>query len=490
MNLTKTDYLHYLKCPESLWLFKNKPEVYPNGKFSKFLEKLTKEGYEVEEYAKKLFFDGVEIEVNSSMSQTQKKLNDNHTVYFQPSFLSPKGIFARIDILQKLNDGTFHIYEVKSSTSIKKENLKDVCFQKYVCEQTGINISKVSIIYLNKNFIKKGEINPNDLLIIEDITELLVPMFDSVVKEINTASNFIRKKSINENECYCKYNTRPNHCDSFKFFNKNINEYSIYDISRLGKKKINELVVNNKSKIIDIPDDFKLSDKQKKQVLSLKNNQPVIDKSAINDELNGLNFPLHFIDYETFPSAVPKIDRLSPHKHHTFQVSIHTLSKNGDLTHFEYLASKMQVNDEMINRMKKFTNLEGTFISWHASFEIERNKEMIELFPKHTEYLNYINQNMYDLERIFTSHYIDYRFQGYSSIKKILPVLCPKLSYINLKIQDGTMALDTWGRMVSDPNFKEDIEETKHNLLEYCKMDTLAMVEIYNKLRKKLESKI
>ncbi|MAZ54438.1 MAG: phosphomethylpyrimidine kinase [Flavobacteriales bacterium] len=490
MKLTKTDYLHYLKCPESLWLFKNKPEVYPNGKFSKFLEKLTKEGYEVEEYAKKLFFEGVEIEVNSSISQTQKKLNDNHTVYFQPSFLSPKGIFARIDILQKLNDGTFHIYEVKSSTSIKKENLIDACFQKYVCEQTGIIISKASIIYLNKDFISKGEINPNDLLIIEDVTELLAPIFDSVINDIKMASNFIRKKSINENECSCKYNTRANHCDSFKFFNKNIKEYSIYEISRLGKKKINELVANNKFKIIDIPENFKLSDKQKKQVLSLKNNQPVIDKSAINDELNGLNFPLHFIDYETFPSAVPKIDRLSPHKHHTFQVSIHTLSKNGDLTHFEYLASKMQVNDEMINRMKKFTNLEGTFISWHASFEIERNKEMIELFPKHTEYLNYINQNMYDLERIFTSHYIDYRFQGYSSIKKVLPVLCPNLSYINLKIQDGTMALDTWGRMVSDPNFKEDIEETKHNLIEYCKMDTLAMVEIYNELRKKLDSKI
>ena len=51
-------------------------------------------------------------------------------------------------------------------------------------------------------------------------------------------------------------------------------------------------------------------------------------------------------------------------------------------------------------------------------------------------------------------------------------------------VQDGTMALDTWGRMVTDPNFDEDIELTRKNLLAYCKLVTLAMVEIYKVLKK------
>jgi CRISPR/Cas system-associated exonuclease Cas4 (RecB family) len=225
MKLTKTDFLQYLKCPESLWLLKNKPEIFPKGEFSLFLKKLVKEGYEVEEYAKKLFSNGLDLNDNNSPTYTKEKLNENYTFYFQPSFLSSEGIFARIDVLQKLDNGSFHIYEVKSSTSIKQDkkhnHLKDACYQKYACEEAGINISKVSIIYLNKDFVKQGEVNPNDLLIIEDVTEMLVPLYNTVVDEIHLASSFINRKFINENECSCKYNTRSNHCDSFKYFNKN-----------------------------------------------------------------------------------------------------------------------------------------------------------------------------------------------------------------------------------------------------------------------------
>ena len=69
------------------------------------------------------------------------------------------------------------------------------------------------------------------------------------------------------------------------------------------------------------------------------------------------------------------------------------------------------------------------------------------------------------------------------AIKKVLPVLCPKFSYLDLEVQDGTMALDTWGRMITDPNFSEEVEKTRKNLLYYCKLDTLAMVKIYEVLK-------
>ena len=59
--LTKTDFVHYLQCPKSLWLLKRKPEVYPHREFSEFLKKITREGYEVEEYAERLFAGGVKL---------------------------------------------------------------------------------------------------------------------------------------------------------------------------------------------------------------------------------------------------------------------------------------------------------------------------------------------------------------------------------------------------------------------------------------------
>lgn len=81
---------------------------------------------------------------------------------------------------------------------------------------------------------------------------------------------------------------------------------------------------------------------------------------------------------------------------------------------------------------------------------------------------------MFDLMNIFKEDYVDYRFRGSTSIKKVLPVLCPQFSYQDLEVQDGTMALD--------PDFNENIEQTRKNLLAYCELDTFAMVEIYKKI--------
>ena len=132
--------------------------------------------------------------------------------------------------------------------------------------------------------------------------------------------------------------------------------------------------------------------------------------------------------------------------------------------------------------MKEFTGLIGTFISWHASFEIGRNEEMISLMPEYKDYLTYINTHMYDLEVVFKKNYVDYRCKGSSSLKKVLPVICSGFSYDDENIQDGTTAMETWGELVTevkDDSVKDPIRE---DLLSYCELDTLALVEIYKKL--------
>ncbi len=485
MRLTKTDFIQYLNCPESLWLLKNKPEVYNQfkGEFSLFLEKLIKEGYEVEEYAKQLFPTGIDLPENATPQFTKQQLASDNTVLFQPSFVTQKGVFARIDILEKLDDSSFHIYEIKSASSIKKEKIDDACFQKYVLTECGYKVTKVSIIHLNKEYVRQGEINPDELLEIVDVTEQIDGIYSSVVNEINAAVNFINKEVINENECSSRYKTRTNHCDTFKYFNKDVPEFSIYEIGRISAKKIGQLVDNNQLGILDIPLDFELSTKQQAQVESVRQEQVIINKPEIEKTLSKLVFPLHFVDYETFPTAVPLLDNMSPHNHLVFQVSIHTMQEDGTITHFEWLGKKVEQPIEMLQQMQEFTGFTGTFISWFAPFERGRNEDMIHWIPEFTDYLNYMNANMFDLMDVFKADYVDYRFHGSTSIKKVLPVLCPQFSYQDLAVQDGTMALDTWGRMVTDPNFDEEIEQTRKNLLEYCKLDTLAMVEIYKVLK-------
>ena len=481
-QLSKTDFIQYLNCPESLWLLKNKPNVYPKGEFSLFLEKLIKEGYDVEQYAKLLFPGGIDLPEHNTPSYTKQQLNSNHTVFFQPSFITQKGVFARIDVLEKLPNGSYHIYEIKSASSVKKSKLEDACFQKYVLQECGLTVSKVSIIHLNKHYKKQGPIIANDLLEIADVTYQITDIYSLTVNQINAAFTFINKHTINEHTCSSRYKTRTNHCDSFYYFNQDVPEYSIYEIARISSKKIQQLVDNNHLGILDIPVDFELSTIQQAQVESVRKQLVLINKPRINKTLAQLKFPLHFIDYETYPTAIPKLDKMGPHNHLVFQVSIHTLQANGTLTHFEWLGDSLQQPVDMLKQMQEFTGVTGTFISWNAPFEISRNKDMFVWIPQFTDYLNYINRHMFDLMAIFKTDYVDYRFNGSTSIKKVLPVLCPQFSYSNLEVQDGTMALDTWGRMVTDINFNEDVALTRKNLLAYCKLDTLAMVEIYKKL--------
>ncbi|WP_282136027.1 DUF2779 domain-containing protein [Seonamhaeicola maritimus] len=485
MQLSKTNFIQYLHCPESLWLLKNKKEDYPKGEFSLFLEKLIKEGYEVEAYAQELFPNGIKLSSFITPQETLKALKDNGCYYFQPSFVTEKGAYAIIDILKRNNDDTWHIYEVKSSSSIKTDkkhnHLKDACFQKYVMTECGYNISQVSIIHLNKEYVKQGDIVPCELLEIVDVTHEVNNLYSATVNQINASLNFI-KTDINLTRCSCIEKTRSNHCDAFRYFNPQIQEHSIYELNRISAKKLEDLRGLGVLGIKDIPNNFNLSDKQQLQVLSIIKEEPIIDRQAIKEELSKLKFPLHFIDYETYPTAVPKLDGMSPHQHVTFQVSIHTLSSDSKLNHYEFLSDTLELPTKLLEFIEETTGKTGTFISWYAPFETGRNKEMMQQFPEHKSYLEYINQHMFDLETIFHTNYVDYRFLGKTSIKNVLPILEPKFSYKNLEIQNGTMALDIWGRLVLQPETFQDVETAKNNLLEYCKLDTLAMVKIYKKL--------
>jgi hypothetical protein len=77
--------------------------------------------------------------------------------------------------------------------------------------------------------------------------------------------------------------------------------------------------------------------------------------------------------------------------------------------------------------------------------------------------------------------YDDPRFKGSYSIKSVLPVLVPELSYEKLDIQNGAMAMASWYDFI----FKEEKDKKVVNdLLKYCELDTLAMVRVWEELKK------
>ena len=484
-QLTKTDFIQFLNCPNSLWLLKNKPEVFTECKsdFSLFLEKLVREGYEVEEYVMKLYPNVIDLEHYPS-----KEVEDKMKIpgfYSQTTLTTPEGLFARLDLIKVLEDGSIDIYEIKSSTSVKTDkkhnHLKDIAFQKYIAVQNGYTVNNVIHTHLNKDFVKNGEINTHSLIVFENVNEAVDEVYKRTVEEIKIALEHINMPTISEKSCSCLDTTRSNHCDTFKYFNKDIPKYSIYELNNIRDKKIQILRDDEVYKIADIPEDFKLSEYQQLQQLSILKNKPIVEWTNIKETLDELEYPLYFFDYETLPFAVPRVDGYKPHQHTPVQYSLHILEKGGSMQHFEYLAEKLEKPQKLIESMKECIRTKGTLVSWYASFEKTRNKEMAELYPEHADFLIDINDRTFDLMDIFKKDYVDANFLGSQSIKKVQPVLVPELSYKDLEVQSGTMAVDAAERLYNMTDNTE-IEELRDSMLKYCELDTLAMVRIYEAL--------
>ena len=126
----------------------------------------------------------------------------------------------------------------------------------------------------------------------------------------------------------------------------------------------------------------------------------------------------------------------------------------------------------------------GSVIVWYKSFEMKRNEEMAEMFPEYAEFLEGVNDRVVDLMEPFSkASFVDKDFSGSASIKSVLPVLVPKLSYKELGIQEGASAQRLWTEAVIKGNSDIDKEKLFSDLVKYCTLDTLAMVKIWSVLK-------
>src|SRR5690606_22971438 len=120
----------------------------------------------------------------------------------------------------------------------------------------------------------------------------------------------------------------------------------------------------------------------------------------------------------------------------------------------------------------------GTVIVWNEGFEKGCNKTLAEEVPELAEFLYDVNERIVDLMLPFSKGwFVDKDFCGSASIKKVLPVLAPHLSYKALGIQEGASAQRLWMQSVIDGKDHIDKEVLFADLIEYCKLDTLAMIE-------------
>lgn len=464
MPLSKTDFIQYLNCSKSLWLMQRKPKIYPFGEFSDYAKKLAAEGYAVEGYVRRL----VETWDNA------------HEFSFQKVFETDDGLYAKADMVRVLSDGSIDLYEVKSSTSVKDSNphnqLKDAAFQAIAARRAGERVGKIFIVHLNKDYVRAGEINPAELLTFADETARVSALLTETEAEIETALSLLQQDQIDESSCTCLTLSRAQHCDSFEYFNPKVPKPSIYSLPRMGGTKLDKFVNEGRFGLDQIGVD-EVTPLQRPVLQSYKEGRPYVDVAGIEKFFNVLQYPLYFLDYETYASAIPIVDGLSPHAPLPFQFSLHVLDRNEDLSHHEYISDNAEQPFGLVEELERAIGATGSIVSWNKAFENTQNKNMAERFPDKADFLLSVVDRTVDLMDVFKTGYVDIAFDGSTSIKKVLPVLVPDLSYEDMEIADGTAAMDGWAKMLAEPD-PEKRNALRKSLLEYCALDTLAMVRL------------
>jgi len=460
--ISKSDFLLYLESPMHLWARKNQQlDLSVTTPYAQFT---MEQGQEIEKIAEEYLL---------------QKFKDIEVVR-QPTY-STERFLARPDMVVK-NPATnkFDIYEIKSASSVKKEHKYDITFQSLVCAES-IPVGNSYIVHINKEFIKSGDVDLSKFFQITNVNEFVYE-FQAEVKILMEEAWKTSEKETSEGIEGC---LKPAKCDSIDLCHGQLPEHPIYEVSRIGKKA-RTLQDQGILAIKDIPIGFPLSSRQSLQVRAVKENKVLIDKNGIQGLLDKLEYPIYFLDYETFNPAIPYFDGYFPYQQITFQFSLHTLPAHGDeIQHTEYLHSDFSdPTNILVDQLKEHIGDTGSVIAWYKSFEKARNSDMAALNLDHKEFLDDINDRLFDLMDIFSkSHYVDPAFLGSASLKNILPVLAPDLSYQALTVSNGEMAMLAWRDLI-DPEFPEaDKLQLNKDMLEYCKLDTFAMVEILKKIQ-------
>lgn len=492
--ISKTDFLNYLTCPGYAWYVRFRRDTLPPNDDGAL--RRMRDGQQVEQLARQVLPAGVSIqarEIYEADSQTRTAMAAGEKVLYQPTALASTHLVARADALIAV-EGGWHMIEVKSSsidpdnvkpTSIKK-HLNDLAFQVLAFRQAGIPIVKSSLLLLNRTYQRNGELVPEDLFALVDCTTHVEKAIPDVQTQIDTAVAVLLD-SDTPAECDCDRKTRANRCELFGHFHPHIPERdTIYNIASIRKEALLPALDLGVLQIVDWPDDLPLSPKQRRQVELAREGKETARPHQLSTFLSSMEYPLWYLDYETFQNPIPKWEGYIPHQQITFQYSLHRWEEGSEPVHFEYLAEDA-VNDPslgLLHRLKEDLGSTGSVIVWNKSFERDRNVEMAERYPEFADFLNSVNQRMVDLaDAVKNGWWESPDFQGSWSLKQVLPVAAPELDYKKLEIGDGGTASERWMQAVLDsPRVLSDTERDSvlQALRIYCAQDTLAMHRIRN----------
>jgi len=476
--LSKSRFIAGLQCPLRLWYqcyhseLATKP---PPGQ-----QALFDTGHEVGRLATSLYTNGIRIQesyrhhVKAEESTRNAMSNTNVAAIYEAAFTYNR-IRIRVDILERKDATSWNLIEVKSSTSVKDVYKPDLGIQYYILKGLGMEISGAGILHINNAYVYDGnQLDLNQLFYFSDLTEENVNRQQEIISQIKKLQNILSWETPPDIHP-SKHCMNPYQCEFWEYCTSDMPEYWVMDLSGMTQDKFEQLVELGVEDII-----------QERIKKCVADGQEFI-APELEDELMDVQYPAHFLDFETFASAIPRYPNTRPYQTIPFQWSNHILYEDGRVEHMEYLCVEDKDPCEEFTETLLETLGTGGTIFVYSNYEKRIVNQLgDQFFDIRDQLLNLLNR-FKDLYALIRKHYYHPEFYGSFSLKAVLPVMVPSMNHGNLAIQEGSIASLEYLRMLDPGTSADEKAKIKQDLLTYCGYDTLAMVKIRDELLERFE---
>lgn len=496
-NFSKSKLLALRQCPKRLWLEIHRADLRED---SAATEASFQIGHQVGDIARQIYDPknlGALIDVQREGFKQAFERSEQLVKLSQPIFeagFCASGALAFADVmLPELVEGkqVWHMVEVKSSTSVKDYHRDDVAIQAFVAQSAGVALRSIALAHIDSSWTYPGNDDYSGLLVEADLTVEAFSRTEEVkdwIEKAQQTAAYLTEPAI-ETGSHCD---TPYACGFYDYCSRNAPkaQYPIHWLPYFGAKA-QALAAQGVIELSDVDDDL-LNPRQLRVKAHTLANTVYFDAEGAAADLAMHPLSAYFLDFETIQFAVPIWKGTRPYQQNTFQFSLHTLSESGQLDHTEFLdLSGGDPSEPFAQALIESCDTSGPVYVYNAAFETSRICELATRYPGLSDELLAINARVVDLLPIARERYYHPSQQGSWSIKKVLPAVVPELRYDALEgVQDGGTAMEAFLEAIHPSTTLERKNQIKRQLLAYCKLDTYAMVRLWQVFAGRTELKL
>ncbi|MBI5378682.1 MAG: DUF2779 domain-containing protein [Nitrospirae bacterium] len=482
-TLSKTRFIEGLQCAKRLYLSTYHPEL---GEYTEAALSAFDEGKEVGLLATRLFTGGVRVEAEErdlgpALEQTAAFLADAATPAIFEATLSHAQVLVRVDILERISPEAWRIVEVKASTAVKDPHLPDTAIQYYVARGAGLAVESVQLMHLNSRYVYDGcRLDLSQLFTREDVTipvrerqDLLPRLLIEQLTLLEGGTPEVEPGPHCATPYPCPF---WSHCTAAK------PKDWIYYLPRRNEV-YGALSSRGVEGIGQIPEDIPLTRIQQRAKACVLAGDAYCDL-ALRGELRIDRYPVYYLDFETVDPAIPRYAGTRPYQPIPFQWSVQIVREAGvESEEQAYLhEGATDPRRALATGLLEVLREPGPIYVYNKSFEAEVLRQLAEYLPDLAHGLLALVEWLVDLLPPIRRHYYHPDQRGSFSLKAVAPTLAPELSYADLVIQEGSQAGPAFQRMIDPACPPEERARLRRALLAYCRLDTLALYKIHQRL--------